>query len=285
MYQVNLASGEVRTLFSAPETAWLSAVSASPDGTRLVVAYAPPPPAGEIQFGYTGLYTLPADGSGPLVPFIERTASQESFFSPQWSPDGQYIYFGHLIPTGGASFRYIIERAAYPSGVREQLIPDAFWPRLSPDGARLAYVYVGSALDKNDLYISDAEGGSPQLLAAPPTFDAVDAPLFTPDGNTLLFSAVGSGPTPALSWLDWLMGVQSAEAHSVPSDWWLVPVAGGAPTRLTAIAETGMFADFAPDGAHIAFIGQQGGYVMNADGSGVTLIFNIPTQGTLDWVP
>ena len=86
------------------------------------------------------------------------------------------------------------------------------------------------------------------------TFFAVDAPVFSPDGKTILFSAVGEPQPPKLSWLDQLLGVQVAEAHNVPSDWWRVAANGSKPEQLTHVADTGLYADFAPDGQHVAFV-------------------------------
>ncbi|MEK7327154.1 MAG: hypothetical protein AAB217_18070, partial [Chloroflexota bacterium] len=61
--KLDLATGQRETLFKPPEDAWLTSASVSPDGAQIVLAYAPPPPEGQIQFGYTGLYQMPADGS------------------------------------------------------------------------------------------------------------------------------------------------------------------------------------------------------------------------------
>jgi len=92
-------------------------------------------------------------------------------------------------------------------------------------------------------------------------------------------------PTPPLSWLDQLLGVQSAAAHSIPSDWWSVPVTGGQPERLTAIFDMGMYADIAPDGQRLIFVSATGLYVMNPDGSDLQRLLNIWSGGTVDWAP
>jgi Tol biopolymer transport system component len=64
---------------------------------------------------------------------------------------------------------------------------------------------------------------------------------------------------------------------------WLIPVAGGTAQRLTSLGITSLAADYSPDGAHIAFIGSNGTYIMNADGSGLTQIDNNPKFGTIQW--
>jgi Tol biopolymer transport system component len=144
-------------------------------------------------------------------------------------------------------------------------------------------------------------GGQPVELIGPDTFEAVDAPFFSLDGTQVFFSAVGDGPGSSASavtfaalpgWLDWLMGARAAEAanarrppaHNVPSDWWVMPVEGGAPTRLTEVYDTGMFGDISPDGEHIAYISATGLYLMRTDGSDLRQLLTLSGYGTLEWV-
>jgi hypothetical protein len=70
-------------------------------------------------------------------------------------------------------------------------------------------------------------------------------------------------------WLDRLLGVQIASAHSVPSDWWRVIIETGEIDRLTQMGDMNLMGDFSPDGKHIAFSGLTGLWVMNGDGSGL----------------
>jgi Tol biopolymer transport system component len=275
----------------------------SPDGTRLALAYAPPPPEGEIAYGYTDLYIAPLDQIDQLQPVLERTDPQESYFNPVWSPDGRYIYYAHLghsapvtntaqpTPFGMVNYRYDIERLGYPDGQPERLIENAIWPRLSPDGSKLAYVSFDWSTYVNDLYVADANGSNSTLLIPSGTFTAVDAPLFTADGSMVIFSAVDgpasfpATPTPSLSWLDQLLGVQIASAHSIPSDWWRVPVTGGPPEQLTQIYDTGMYGTLSPDGTRVAFVSAYGISVMNPDGSDLQLVSQAWVGGSLDWIP
>ncbi|MGH2525026.1 MAG: TolB family protein, partial [Anaerolineales bacterium] len=159
---------------------------------------------------------------------------------------------------------------------------------LARDGAKLAYVAFDPTSFANELRVANADGTNPVALLPAHTFEAVDAPLFSPDGSTLLFSAVGEGPPPALSWLDQLLGVRVASAaplaHNVPSDWWSIPATGGTPQRLTRLYETGLFGSFAPDGDYFAFLSLTGLYVMRPDGSGITSLLNLEAFGTMEWI-
>ncbi len=292
--KLNLATGEQATLFKPPEDAWLTSATVSPDGKQIVLAYAPPPPEGQIQFGYTGLYLMPAEASAPPSPLLERTDPQESYFYPSWSPDGKYLYYAHFIPVinseTGNTFRYTVERLAVPGGSSELLIESAIWPRLSPDGSTLAYLSFDEQTFNNELYVADPDGKNARPIFLPGTFQAVDAHLWTPDGSAIIFSAVGEGPAyqstpaPALSWFDRLLGVQAASAHNVPSDWWRVSLDGADLTRLTKIYDTGLYGSFSPDGERLAFLAASGIYVINPDGSGLTPINPIKTLGTLEWI-
>ncbi len=285
--KLDLASGQKSILFDAPGNAFVSAVQVSPDDKQLVMAYAPPEdPA--LQSVNTDLYVMPADGSTAPQVLLKRADPKEDFFNPVWSPDGKYIYYSHLIPdlSGGrkyTNYQYDLERVAYPGGQPEKILDSAFWPRLSPDGSKLAYVSFVPSTNSNDLYMANADGSQPKLVMPAGAFFAVDAPLFSPDGQTILFSAVGEPQVSSLSWLDQLLGVQVAEAHTVPSDWWSVSIKSGKAQQLTHINGTGLYADFAPDGQHVAFTSITGLFVMRPDGSNLIQLINEGIGGSVSW--
>jgi TolB protein len=131
------------------------------------------------------------------------------------------------------------------------------------------------------------QGGEPVAVSVGPEIEVMDMPLFSPDGRTIYFSAADpAGVAPGASLLERLFGVTVAQAHNVPSDWWRVPLEGGAAERLTEIGGIGLYGDFSPDGSRMAFISNTGVHVMNPDGSGLdTLIAADGFFGTIDWVP
>ncbi len=287
LIQLDLANGQQTTLFGPPTNTWIGGAAISPDRKQIVLAFAPPPAAGDYQYGYTELFLMPADGSEAPHFLLALTTKPEAFFDPAWSPDGKYIYYEHLTPNtpDKQTFQYRLERIAYPDGQPEVIHERAIWPRLSPDGSKLVYVAFDPPNGVNALYVSDPDGKNPQSVMPPETFQAVDAPVFSPDGRFIYFSGTGDGPAPSLSWLDQLLGVQFAFANGAPSDWWRVPVAGGKPQRLTNILDTGLYGNFAPDGGRLAFVATTGLYVMNTDGSALAQMLNIATVGTVDWIP
>jgi hypothetical protein len=298
--QLDLTTGALTTRWALPENGWLTAAALAPQGDQFLLAYGPPPPAGLPQLGYTDLYLLPAEAAEAAEPqpLLTRALLQESFFNPLWSPDGQWIYYTHFTsnpppaetPAPGtpapAPFVYAIERKPMPAGDAEVLVLNAFWPALSPDGAHLAYVTFDPTTSANDLFIANADGTDPRPVLVPGTFEAVDAPLFTPDGQAILFSAVGEGPT---SLLDNLLGVSAvfaaSSAHNVPSDWWRVDITGQNLTRLTRMYDTGLFGAYAADGRYLAFMSGTGLWAMAADGGEVIPLVGLATFGTLEWAP
>ena len=284
LLMIDLASGEETNLFTAAKDAWLSEVAASPDGERLLLAYAPQPEQNQAQIGFTSLYVMLADGSGEPELLLPKEDPSESFFNISWPLD-EYVYYAHFAPSvddlGAVTYGSRVERVHLPAAEVEVLAEDAAWPRLSSDGSRLAYVTGGG-----DLVISAANGASPEVRVGSELYTAVDAPLFSVDGDQLYFSAVELEPKASLSPLDKLLGVKIAQAHSVPSDWWRVPVEGGQePEQLTTIDKVGLYGDFDASGRHLYFVAADGVYVMGSAGEALTQLLTIPTVPTIDWAP
>ena len=292
--QFDLATGRVTSLFapSDPINAWVvaSAVFSSPK--QIVIAYAPPPVGGDIQFGYTKLYNLPPNGNPPQ-PLFDQVLPKESFFDPVWSSDGHWLYYVHLTTpvSQTATSHFAIERLAYPGGQPAVVVQDAFWPRLAPDGAHLAFVHYDYQTGLQTLFVGNSDGAQARQIRLPASFQSTDSPMFTPDSQTIIFSGINDGSVPSLSWFDRLLGVRAAYADGNPADWWSVPAAGGAPKRLTHINDSSMYGTFSPDGLHIAYISASGLFVMKPDGTDIVPLLSITDltgsvgTATVDWIP
>jgi Tol biopolymer transport system component len=289
---LNLVTGEVTTIFNAPKDSLIDYITVSPDHTQVLMSYSPPP--GDNVAGQD-LYIMPLDGSRPPRLLFTPPAKEDDYTEVEWSPDGKYIYFTHVtnhipLELGQVYPLYEIYRMAFPEGPAEKIAEKAYWPRLSPDSSQIAYVSVDLFSLWNKLYIADADGSNARevVLTSPLPPDIKDAPLFSPDRQSILFSA----PVPVQSyrptWIDKLFGVRIARAHSnVTSDWWSVPVTGGAITQLTNIQSSDLFASYAPDNKHIASHSSDGIFVMNPDGSEITMLIPNPqaVHGTVRWIP
>lgn len=241
------------------------------------------------------LFSIPADGSQPPQQLFPLPLKDDQYFEPVWSPDGKYIYFvlvNNGVPPEEPNQRYPIYqifRAAYPGGQPEKILEKAYWPRLSADGSHLIYVSENPDDGTNKLFVANSDGSNPQqiILTGTNVPTIIDTPMFLPDGKTILFSA----PTPVQSstspWLDWIMGVTVASAHNIPSDWWSVPLGGGAVTQLTQIQAASLYASISPDKRYIASYSGDGVFVMNPDGTNLTMLMsNIGgNPGTVNWIP
>ena len=123
-------------------------------------------------------------------------------------------------------------------------------PAWAPDGRRLAFV-SNSQSDYSQIYISNADGSDPQVLAIHANLNA-SHPAWSPDGKLIAFT----GNDPELG----------ADIYVVGAD-------GGDPTNLTGgIKENVDDPKWSPDGTRIAFQAALDGgwqiFIMNADGSG-----------------
>lgn len=285
---LDFSTGELSTLFINPPNSWLLSQSVHADGTTAVIAYAPPPPEGQPQYGYTDLFLISPDDPSNLRPLLTRTVEFEAFFDAFFSPDGNYVYYTHFFEdsSDGNRFRYFVRRLALPDGPSEVVVEDAFYQRLSPDGTKLAYVTFNRPdLVFDELYVAEPDGRNPIRVLNPDEFPTVDAPFFSPDAEYLYFSAVVE-TTPSLSWWQELLGMRIARAHDVPSDFWRIHFPTGEVQRVTELFDRGMNGVFSADGEWIAFLSATGAFVMRPDGSELTpILTSASLYGVPAWIP
>lgn len=289
---LDLLTGEVTTIFDAPKYSWIYYITISPDAKWLVMSYSPKPEDNAPPD--QDLYIMPLDGSEAPKLLFMPPAKEDDYVEVEWSPDGNFIYFTHanfqITPQPNQVYPlYELYRMTYPDGKPERVAEKSFWPRVSSDSSQIAYIAVDLFLRYNKLYIADADGKNAHevVLTGQQIPEVKDAPIFSPDGQTLLFSA--PVPTQAYqpNWVDKLMGVQVAKAHNVPSDWFSVPVTGGNFARLTNIQTTNLFGSFAPDGKHIVSHSTNGIFVMKPEGAELTMLIEntAAVPGTVRWIP
>jgi Tol biopolymer transport system component len=279
---LDLETGNVETIYKASPGDWIDAATVSPDGKLLLITYQPANAAGK-----SGFYSMPLDGSQVLQPLLIAPSNQDLFYQPRWSPDGKYVYLTHMNHQGSTS--YEIMRMSYPDGGVETLVDQAYWPNFSADGSRIIYTSVDPVTGTNGLFTANSDGTQPQEIrvSGPWPSNIIDAPVFFPDDQSILFSAPVSQQSSASGWVDKILGIKVVYAHgTIPSEWWSIPLEGGEPTQLTRVGLLGLVASFSPDGAHIASYSTDGIFIMNPDGTDITKVVDyvggIP--GTVQWV-
>ena len=286
LMRYDFAGGSSQTLFEVPENGWLSHIAASPDGSQIALTYAPSPGENEIQFGYSSLYLLLADGRSQPRLLVERTAEQEVFFNPTWSPDGQQLYFSHVSPLDEEAFTFntTLERLNLASGELTTVAENGIWPRVSPNGRSLAYVHIDQDSLAAELVLAERDGSSPIVLVPRDRFMTLDAPFFSADGQWLYFSAVAA-QTGSANWWERLLGIEVVSAPNLTSRWWRLPVTGGEPAPVTEEARVGQYGALSPDGRSIAFSSQSGIFLMQPDGSELRQLLDLSAADSLSWTP
>ncbi len=288
--ELDLATGTFKTLFQSPENGWLTGAVVSPDGQQILLAYALPPAPGESQNYSTDLYLMPYDGSSePHLLQARQERATQSYFNPAWAPDGQSVYVTFLYQTGPTAdnpspYQNDILQITLTGEAKVLIHQHALWPSLSPDGKKMAYLFVDPITSGNDLYQANSDGSQPAPLLQPGPNTPIDDHLFSADGSQMIFSMVNAKQSLRHPWFERLFAVEIASAHNIPSDWYTIPTAGGQPERLTEMNNTGMYADLSPDGRQLAFISAAGLYIMNLDGSELFSLSDQIFIGTIDWI-
>ncbi|HVP21342.1 MAG TPA: hypothetical protein VMS73_05720 [Anaerolineaceae bacterium] len=285
LISLDLATGKYQLLYQAPDKSKLTGASLSPDGKQYLLTYSAP--TGQIQLGNTDLFLLPAAANSQPQPLQMRKANEESYFDATWNKDGTKIFYSHfyqLYVNKVPVYKYEIESIDL-SGHSETLIPDSYWPVLSPDNSKISYIFSDPKLFSNDLYIADVNGKNSKAISNPGTTPPVDAHLFSKDGKTIFFSMVNAQTQPVRFWWENLFGIETVSAHNVPSDWYKVPAAGGEIERITNVNDTGMFGDLSPDGSRLVFISANGLSVVKTDGSDLVKLSDSTFDGTVQWLP
>ena len=166
----------------------------SPDGTRLAYAKVDP-----VDSNWD-VVTKAADGTGTETPVADLASSgaqgSGQFPRPQWSPDGQTIFYGKVIsavpPLDYDIYRaaangsdFVLGGTAVVAGTTND-----YQPSLSADGTKLCFTRQGAT---KDVYTVPSTGGTPVVLfdAALDQYECA----WSPDGSKIAFveGAFGNG--------------------------------------------------------------------------------------------
>jgi Tol biopolymer transport system component/DNA-binding winged helix-turn-helix (wHTH) protein len=146
----------------------------------------------------------------------------------RWSPSGDRIYFNYdggiwFVPAIGGAPRRVVSHGKNPS--------------LSLDGAALVYEGLGMGDGDLGIWLASADGAEPRRVISRP-YAIASMPSVAPDGRLIAFFKSSGGPL---------------------GDLWIVPTAGGTPSRLTFDdAEMGS-PTWTPDGRFVIFPSKRAG--------------------------
>ncbi len=132
----------------------------------------------------------------------------------------------------------------YPGGNPEKLIDRAYWPGVLDDGKHRVYVAFDADTGRNHLILAHVDGSEAHEvpLTGLPVPQIIDVPMVSPDNRFILFSSPDGLAASAPNWIDKLLGVRSAFADgSLPSDWWSVPISGGAVMQITNLQSLALY--------------------------------------------
>jgi Tol biopolymer transport system component len=223
-----------------------------------------PTPSGWIAYGNRGgIWALDATGPGDPADVVQL--SSKPGYPQAWSPDGSKLLVLREVKGGD-----LFERDLFvlnSDGTETRLARADSGGDFTPDGSRVVYG------DGRNIYVIDAEGGTPKLLLAPsrrriegegPFKTSLSHPTVSPDGSQVAyFDGLGDS------------------GHSLR-----VMDSDGTGTRVvlensltTGVGHVGGL-DWSPDGRRLVFaLDQRGVYVVGIDGSGLTKVSSEPFEG------
>ena len=231
---------------------WNSSMAWSPDGQWISFEQA------WKEFESVEIYLIRPDGSESSR--ITYTTANE--FDLSWSPDGQYLAYTKRLEIESAEI-YIMDLVDRSSQRLTYSTVGAINPAFSPDGKLIAYQQLveGTRWCAAQVMIMDSDGGDQKIVTDMLT--TCESRLsWSPDGQWITFTAY--------------------EPETRCSQLYIIRPDGRGLSPLTDLPGCAQSPTWSSDGRHVAFIYTEKPdtdwwenrqiYLMNADGSGLTLL-------------
>lgn len=285
---VDIETGEETVIFSAPDLSIIQDMVATSDGETIYFSYTPPPSINTGFFDRAALYKISVGESEPQL-LIGGSLPDEFYTNPTLSLDDRYLFYHRLgqdYTSTTPSFQFGIERLDLQTGESRLVIPNAIWPRISPDGQRIVFITLDLMSQQRGLGVADIDGSNMDNLLPIGQYFDIDSPFFAADGKSVYFSIVDEGPT--VSWFEWLLGVNVAHAHTehnLPSTWWRYGIEDGLIEEVGTEAKIVSHADRHPAYDQILYTTRSGVFALNLKTGAINQIHPGATYGTLRWIP
>ena len=231
-----------------------------------------------------------ATGKGRALARRENT--RDFLDAASWTPDQKTLIVS-VVPLNGETTLASLAQFDPATGALQPLRDKARNGVLSPDRAQLAYLEMIPQTEGVSMTLMLARpDGTQERPAAQtePPFTYMSAPRWSADGRQLLFTGAG-GPasdppkaTAQRSWLDVLLGVSVAYAHSVDADLWIMDADGQNLRRLTSGLDDPR-SDWSPDGRRVVYTGnKQGGiYILDIESGETKRISELGLSSGITW--
>jgi Tol biopolymer transport system component len=151
----------------------------SPDGSRIAF----------VRVDDVNLYIIRPDGSG--LQMVTDANDYEQLIG--WSADGESLYFGALAQDG-----YLLKKTNLSTGAVQDLFSinsKGLSVAISPDEKWIAFFAQSAETSRHGLSISRVDGSERRLLAQLDRWD-ISNPIWSPDGQWLLFAVINWDQTP-----------------------------------------------------------------------------------------
>lgn len=290
-----LAAGakEGRMVFDPKDGTYADYPEFSPDGKSIAFSVSAVKPDGSFEYG---IRVMNADGSNPRVLAVPDNP-KAIFVHPAWSVDGKDVYFTQSYATPPATDHSEIDRVSANGGKYERVLDNAREAELAPDGKKIAYYKLDSQTFASSLWVANLDGSGAKMLIDTQSFSALYGARFSPDSQTVLFTASGA-PKKSLPGVSQLIypekdacaveflftcWVERAFAHGLPWDLWLSNLDGSKFTRLTEIGADSPSPAWSSDGKYVAFFEASGIYVLDRDKKTIFPVTNRGGYGGFDW--